>query len=62
MNKDDIRKNCKIINHDYKVGDKLMLNNNTIFKFQAPYKGSFEIMHGWTNGTVTLQRDETKIM
>ena len=29
INKDNIRKNIKQVDHDYKVGDKFMLNNNT---------------------------------
>ena len=28
INKDNIRKNRKWVEHDYKVGDKVMLNNN----------------------------------
>ena len=28
INKDNIRKNGKLVEHDYKVGDKVMLNNN----------------------------------
>ena len=28
INKDNIRKNRKRVEHDYKVGDKFMLNNN----------------------------------
>ena len=28
INKDNIRKNRKLVEHDHKVGDKVMLNNN----------------------------------
>ena len=32
-NKDNIRESGKILDHNYKVGDKLMLNNNAAFKY-----------------------------
>ena len=32
INKDRIRKNSKRVDHNYKVGDKFMLNNNAAFK------------------------------
>ena len=28
INKDNIRKNRKLVEHDYRDGDKVMLNNN----------------------------------
>ena len=28
INRDNIRENIKRVDHDYKVGDKVMLNNN----------------------------------
>ena len=33
INKDNICKNNKIVDHDYKVRDKFMLNNHAAYKF-----------------------------
>ena len=54
VNKDKICENSKRLYHDYKVGDEFMLNNNSAFKYETPYLGSFEMTHCWTNGTVIL--------
>ena len=43
INKYNIHKNSEILDHDYKVGDKVMLNNRSIFKFETLYKGLFLI-------------------
>ena len=37
MNKYHIRKNSKIVDHDYKVRDKAILNDNSAFKYEAQY-------------------------
>ena len=55
INKDNIRKNRNQVDHDYKVGDKFMINNNTAYKYETPYKGPFLIKQCWANGTVLLQ-------
>ena len=55
INKDNICGNIKRVDHDYKVGDKVMLNNQTAYKYETPYKGPFAIKQSWTNGVVTLQ-------
>ena len=44
VNKDNIRKNIKIAYHDYKVGDNVMIVNNSAFKYETPYNGLSEIM------------------
>ena len=36
ISKDNIRKNIKRVDHDYKVGDKVILNNNADFKYETP--------------------------
>ena len=36
MNKDEIRENSKIVDHNYKVRYKVVLNNNTAFKYETP--------------------------
>ena len=54
MNKDNIRENNKRVDHDYKVGDKVMINNHYVCKYETPYKGPYVKTKCWTNGTVTL--------
>ena len=54
-NKDNIRENSKRVDHNYKVGDKVTLDNNYALKYDTTYKGPFEITQCFTNGTVTLQ-------
>ena len=61
INKYKIRKNSKIVDHDYKFGEKVMLTNNAAFKYENPYKGSIQITQCRTNGTVTLHFVVTKI-
>ena len=61
INKDNIGKNRKRVDHDYKVGYKVILNNHYAYKYETPYKGPFLITQCWTNGTVTLQYGPKKI-
>ena len=53
INKDNIHENRNQVDHDYKVGDKVMLNSHALYKYKTPYKGPFVITWCWTNGTVT---------
>ena len=41
MNKDIIFKNGKIVDHHYTVGDKVILNHNSAFKYETTYKYPF---------------------
>ena len=41
INIDNIWENNKIADCDYKVEDKLMLNNKDTCKYETPYIGSF---------------------
>ena len=61
MNKDNICKNSKIVDHDYEVADKVILTNKTGFKYKTLYNGIFEMTRCWTNGMVTLQCSAIKI-
>ena len=54
INKDNANKNCKIVDHDIRVGYKEMFNNNTAYKYETFNKGPFEIIKCWNNETVTL--------
>ena len=53
INKDSIYENNKIVDHDQKVRDKIILNNNTAYKYETPYKVPFVI--------IILQCGATKI-
>ena len=53
--KDNIRKNNKVVDHNYKVGDKVMLNNHAAYKYETPYSGPFVITQFCTNVAVALQ-------
>ena len=53
INKDKIRKNNKRVDHDYKFGDKVILNNHAAYKYEKPYKDPFVITECCNNDTVT---------
>ena len=61
MNKYHICKNIKIGDHGYKVGDKVMLNNDSTFKYEMMYKFPFDITQCLNNGTVKIQCGEKTI-
>ena len=61
MNKENIHKNIKRVDHDYKVDDKVMLYNNYDFKYEVTHKGQFDINQCWTNVTITLECGEIQI-
>ena len=52
--KNNIIENSKRIPHLYKVGDKVMLENHRMNKYEQPYKGPYLVMQVNTNGTVLL--------
>ena len=54
-NKDNTRKNRNRVEHSYKVGDKLMISNHAVYKYETPYKGPFMIKRCFTNGKINLQ-------
>ena len=37
INKDNIPKNSKRFDHNYKAGDKVISTNNSAYKYEAPY-------------------------
>ena len=55
INKDNVRKNNKGVDYEYKVRDKVVLDKYAAYKYGTPYKGPFMIMQCWTNGIVTLK-------
>ena len=52
---DVIRKKTTRIDHDYRVGDKVMTLTKSEYKYETPYRGPYEIVQTQTNGTVTLR-------
>ena len=50
-----IRKKSTRIDHNYRVGDQVMIKIKTEFKYETPFKGLYEIVQMWTNGSVTLR-------
>ena len=53
--KNYIIENSKRIPHQYKVGDKVMLENRCMNKYEQLYKGPYLVMQINTNGTVHLK-------
>ena len=60
INKDKIRKNRHRVDHNYKVGDNVMLSKHTEYKYKTTYTSPFVIKQCLTNGMVNLQYGETK--
>ena len=52
-NRDHSRKNIKRIEYNYKVEDKVILNNSAVLIYETPFKGPFETPQCWTNNMVT---------
>ena len=55
INKDFTRENTTIIDHNYRVGDKVTTKNRSAYKYKTPLRGSYKFFQTWTNGTVTLR-------
>ena len=51
IHKNNIIENSNIP-HQHKVGDKVMLENHCVNKYEQPYKGPYLVMQINTNGTV----------
>ena len=62
INKYNIRKNIKRVDHEYKVIEKVMLTKNAAYKYEITYNGRFVMNKCWTNGMVTLQCGPIRIM
>ena len=56
IDRNNARENGLRINHDYQVGDKVLITNNDIHrKLNCPTKGPFIIVQTYTNGTVRVK-------
>ena len=62
INKDNIHKNIHRVDHDYKVGDNVMITKHTEYKYETPYTSPFVTTQCFTNGVVKLQNGATQIM
>jgi putative ribosome biogenesis GTPase RsgA len=55
--RDNIRENLKRVEHDYNVGDMVMLKKKGILrKLSRKKSGPYKITRVHTNGTVTIQK------
>ena len=43
------------INYNYRLGDKVITLTMSVYKYRTPYRGPYEIVNTWKNGTVTLR-------
>ena len=50
-----IQEKANIIDHDYRVGDKVMKLTKSAYKYETPYRGPYKIVQTQTNGTATLR-------
>ena len=55
INNDVTHENTTIINHSYKVGDKILIKNRSSYKYKTPFIGPNEKNQTWTKGNVTLR-------
>ena len=58
MGRNNRRENSSRINHDYKVGDKILLKKpgKHLRKLEAPRTGPHTVTAIYTNGTVRIQK------
>jgi hypothetical protein len=54
INKNNKRENAKRIEHEYKLGQPVLLKRGTENKYEAPYSGPYNILKVNDNGTVRL--------
>jgi hypothetical protein len=58
MGRNNRRENASRINHDYKVGDKVLLNTpgKHLRKLEAPRTGPHTVTEIYNNGTLRIQK------
>ena len=54
INKNNLRENSTRVKHVYQIGDKVLIRRGTENKYEAPYKGPYDIEKVYDNGTVRL--------
>jgi hypothetical protein len=55
IEKNNKAENVKQIDHNYNVGDKVLITRGTVNKYEAPYEGPYTITKVNYNGTVCLK-------
>ena len=51
INKDNIPENIHRVDHDYKVGDNVLITNHTVYIYETTYTCLFVMIKCFTNGT-----------
>ena len=59
--KNNILENRHGFDYDYKLGDNVIINNHTTYKYETKYKVPLAIKRFFTNGMVNLQYGVTQI-
>ena len=55
INNSNLRENKSRVPHEYKVGDKVLLQKPGLLrKMTTPYSGPYEVSHVFTNGTLSI--------
>ena len=55
INRDNTQDYRNKVDYYYKFRDKIILTNNTAYKYETPYKCPLVITHKFNNGKVMLQ-------
>ena len=55
IDKNNQAENAKRIPHTYAVGDQVLIKRGTENKYEAPYKGPYNILQINANGTVQMK-------
>ena len=55
IDKDVANENTNKIDHNYRVWDKVMTKMSLANKYETLFRGPYEIVQTWENGTFTLQ-------
>ena len=50
-----IHENSTRLNHNYTIGDKVLVRINQAYKYETLFQGTYEIFQTWTNRAVTVR-------
>ena len=57
INNSNYKENKKRIKHEYKIGDKVLLQKPGILrKMSTPYSGPYEVQQVFSNGTINITK------
>ena len=57
ISKNNAKENKKSVEHDYKIGERVLIFSPDPNKMEQPRRGQYDIIQVHNNGTVTLQKD-----